>query len=139
MLLLLLPPPAACPQQREFGACDEDWMKEGNYCLYTCGRAKNCGGEGESQGSDNNNSGESESESSDSGSSVKPSNPNVCDDIQPPGEYTCQQQVSCRGLCFMRGTGGRVSWSQGNRKRTAWSFWRACWVPIHNVDSGCAR
>ena len=64
-------------------------MKEGNYCLYTCGRAKNCGGEFE--GSDNADNADNAAGSQ--RGSVKPGDRTVCNDIQPPGEYTCQQQV----------------------------------------------
>lgn len=27
-----------CAQEKDWGKCDEDWMREGNYCMNTCGR-----------------------------------------------------------------------------------------------------
>lgn len=84
--------PCTCPRQREFGACDEQWMKDGNYCLYTCGRAKNCGGRQEGQQGESKGTGGG-SAAGGQGGSTKPGDRNVCDDIQPPGEYTCRQQV----------------------------------------------
>lgn len=96
---MLLPPAAVHlpTTQREFGACDEEWMKDGNYCLYTCGRAKNCGGEQE--------------EGQPEGQSTKPGNRSVCDDIRPPGEYTCEQQV--RGPSSGDAAGRHTAWGLG--------------------------
>lgn len=32
-------------EQKSFGACDAEFMKKGNYCLYTCGRCPSGGQE----------------------------------------------------------------------------------------------
>lgn len=158
--------PACSQAQKDFGACDAEFMKKGNYCLYTCGRCPSGStqqekGEGEKkqvrreavgrqpdtgggadvpataqaplllrsssspscasvvcfggcvwwhQGDSGNQGGSSDQGGSGkqggsgsqgggaAGGFAAPGNPNVCDDIQPNQQYTCQQQVGVRSV-----------------------------------------
>lgn len=58
----------SCSQQKEFGACEADWMKNGFFCESTCGRCASSMPASSSEGSSD------------------------CVDVAPPGEYSCQQQ-----------------------------------------------
>jgi hypothetical protein len=70
-------------------------MKDGNYCLFTCGRcpSEDQGGDSQDQGETSRGS-ERPSEGGDDNDGFNaPGNPNVCDDLVPNAEFTCEQQV----------------------------------------------
>lgn len=83
-------------------------MKEGNYCLYTCGRcpsqsSSSSSGSTSSSDSGGNNQGGGDDSGSSSEGFAKPGDPTVCDDVAPNGQYTCAQQVR---MC-LQGLGAR--------------------------------
>jgi len=94
-----------CLLQKNIGACNQSFMKDNNYCLYTCGRCPSSpappsspsqgGGSPAPPSSPSQGGGSPAPPSSPSSEGfAKPGDPNVCDDIAPNGQYTCAQQVS---------------------------------------------
>lgn len=76
--------------QKFFGKCSALWMREGGYCMETCGFCSKCAAEGQLDDA------AAPLNSPISPSFILPDKDGSdcsCTDVQPPGPYTCNEQV----------------------------------------------